>query len=205
MGNQSKFITSHRTRVRRAETARKNSPEKISIFDRDAYVEFYLLEDIVHLYEYRLDTETKKNVTTRAGEMAKVRNIKKFNAIIKIFTSAIEIAWGEITSGNYKAVWSSIPEHALMVAANSLKYLPELRAIAVKMLKNLSNEALEAAKERVALDDSLDEIEDHEANYRSVKNMPSEDEIDAIIKAVEDIIPDKKAKQNRNFDDINIQ
>ena len=205
MGNQSKFITSHRTRVRRAETARKNSPEKISIFDREAYVEFYLLEDIVHLYEYRLDTETKKNVTTRAGEMAKVRNIKKFNAIIKIFTSAIEIAWGEITSGNYKAVWSSIPEHALMVAANSLKYLPELRAIAVKMLKNLSNEALEAAKERVALDDSLDEIEDHEANYRSVKNMPSEDEIDAIIKAVEDIIPDKKAKQNRNFDDINIQ
>ena len=205
MGNQSKFITSHRTRVRRAETARKNSPEKISIFDREAYVEFYLLEDIVHLYEYRLDTETKKNVTTRAGEMAKVRNIKKFTAIIKIFTSAIEIAWGEITSGNYKAVWSSIPEHALMVAANSLKYLPELRAIAVKMLKNLSNEALEAAKERVALDDSLDEIEDHEANYRSVKNMPSEDEIDAIIRAVEDIIPDKKAKQNRNFDDINIQ
>lgn len=205
MGNQSKFITSHRTRVRRAETARKNSPEKISIFDREAYVEFYLLEDIVHLYEYRLDTEAKKKVTTRAGEMAKARNMKKFNAIIKIFTSAIEIAWGEITSGNYKAVWSSIPEHALMVAANSLKYLPELRAIAVKMLKNLSNEALEAAKERVALDDSLDEIEDHEANYRSVKNMPSEDEIDAIIRAVEDIIPDKKAKQNRNFDDINIQ
>ena len=195
---QTKFITSHRRRVQRANEAIKHSPEKISIFDREAYVEFYLLEDVVRLYEYRLNQELKKNVETRAGEMTKKRNIQKFTAIINIFKSAIEIAWGEITSGNYRAVWSSVPEHSLMVAANSLKHLPELRVIAVKMLRSLSAEALEATKESVAFDESLDAIEDHEANVRTVKGLPSEDEIDALIRAVETAIPDKESKSNAN-------
>lgn len=186
-----KFITSHRFRVKRAEEARKNSPEKISIFDREAFVEFYLLEDIVRLYEYRLETEKKKKVETRAGEMAKKRNIEKFTALINIFKSAIEIAWGEITSGNYKTVWKAIPEHALMVAANSLKYLPELRDLAVRLLKTLSEEALEAVGQSVAFDESLDDIEAHDANVRTVRGLPSEAEINEIIRAVEVAIPDE--------------
>lgn len=200
---QQKFITSHRYRVKRAEEARKNSPEKISVFDREAYVEFYLLEDIVRLYEYRLDQEQKKQVETRAGEMAKKRNIEKFSAIINIFKSAIEIAWGEITSGNYKAVWSAIPEHALMVAANSLKYLPELRDLAVRLLRALSNDALEAMEQSMLLDESLDEIEDHEANVRKVKGLPSATEIDEIIRAVEVAIPDNKKSDNKSKPNIN--
>lgn len=204
MSSQAKFITSHKSRVKRAEEARKNSPEKISIFDREAFVEFYLLEDIVRLYEYRLDMEQKKIVETRAGEMTKKRNMEKFAAIVNIFKSAIEIAWGEITAGNYKAVWSSIPEHALMVAANSLKYLPELRDLAVKLLRTLSNDAMEATEQNVLFDESLDEIEAHEANVRSVKGLPSAAEIDEIIRAVEVAIPDAKEsskirpKQNLN-------
>lgn len=197
-----KFITSHRFRVKRAEEARKNSPEKISIFDREAFVEFYLLEDIVRLYEYRLEMEKKKNVETRAGEMAKKRNIEKFTALINIFKSAIEIAWGEITSGNYKAVWKAIPEHALMVAANNLKYLPELRDLAVRLLKTLSEEALEAVGQSVAFDESLDDIEAHDANVRTVRGLPSEAEIDEIIRAVEVAIPNevagKKSKPKLN-------
>ena len=202
MSNQAKFITSHRSRVKRAEEARKNSPEKISIFDR-AFVEFYLLEDIVRLYEYRLDLEQKKKVETRAGEMAKKRNIEKFAAIVNIFKSAIEIAWGEITSGNYKAVWSAIPEHALMVAANSLKYLPELRDLAVKLLRALSNDALEATQQNVLFDESLDEIEDHESNVRRVKGLPSAEEIDEVIRAIEVAIPDDKKNKNKPNPNIN--
>lgn len=194
MASQTKFITSHKSRVQRAEEARRNSPEKISIFDREAFVEFYLLEDVERLYLYRLEEEQKKVVKTRAGQMAKERNIQKFSAIIKVFRSAIEIAWGEITSGNYKSVWKNIPEHSLMVAANSLRYLPELRAIGVDLLKNLSEEALIAAKETVALDESLDEIEDHEANVRTVKGLPSPEEINAVIREVEEAIPDRKAE-----------
>ena len=81
-----------------------------------------------------------------------------------------------------------------MVAANSLKYLPKLRMIAVKMLKNLSTEALDATNQSVVFDESLEGIEDHEVNVRAVKNLPSEDEINAIIRAAEDVIPDDKVR-----------
>lgn len=198
MKAQTKFITSHRVRVARANELINQLPERISIIDREAYVEFFLLEDIVRLYEYRLNQERKKNVETKAGEMTKERNIRKFSAIINIFKSAIEIAWGEISSGNYRAVWSSIPEHALMVAANSLKYLPKLRMIAVKMLKNLSTEALDATNQSVVFDESLEGIEDHEVNVRAVKNLPSEDEINAIIRVAEDVIPDDKVRLKKD-------
>ena len=54
---QSKTIRSHRARVRQANEALKNDPklskERISIVDREALVEFYLLEDIVDLYQVR--------------------------------------------------------------------------------------------------------------------------------------------------------
>lgn len=200
---QQKFITSHRYRVKRAVELIKKWPEKITIFDREAFVEFFLLEDIVRLYEYRLDREQKKQVETRAGEMTKKRNIEKFVAIINIFKSATEIAWGEITSGNYKAVWRAIPEHALMVAANSLKYLPELRDLAVRLLKTLSKDALEATQQTVLFDEELDEIEDHEANVRSVKGLPSQEEINEVIKAIEIAIPEEKRNNNKPNTNIN--
>ena len=71
MKAQTKFITSHRVRVARANELINQLPERISIIDREAYVEFFLLEDIVRLYEYRLNQERKKNVETKAGEMTK--------------------------------------------------------------------------------------------------------------------------------------
>ena len=203
MSSKTKFITSHRSRVKRAEEARKNLPEKISIFDREALVEFYLLEDIVRLYQYRLDVEQKKHVETRAGQMAQKRNIEKFTAIINIFKSAIEIAWAEITSGNYKAVWRAIPEHALMVAANSLKYLPELRDMAIRLLRALSDDALTASEQNVLFNESLDEIEDHEANYRRIHDLPSAEEIDEIIRAVEVAIPDSAQSKSKSKPNIN--
>lgn len=203
MSNQVKFITSHGYRVKRANEYRKNSPEKISIFDREALVEFYLLEDIVRLYEYRLDLEKKKKIEKRAGELATKKNIEKFVAVVDIFKSAVEVAWAHITAGNYKAVWSAIPEHALMVAANSLKYLPELKNLAIKLLRSLSNDALYATQQAVLLDEALDEIEDHEANVRSVKGLPSTNEIDEVIRAIEVAIPDEKKNKNKPKPNLN--
>ena len=202
MASQQKFITSHAFRVKRAEKIRKESPEKISIFDREAYVEFFLLEDIVRLYEHRLEVENKKKVDTRAGQMAKERNVRTFTAIIGVFKSAIEIAWSEITSGNYKSVWKNIPERPLMMAANSLKYLDNLKKLSVEMLKGLSDEALEAARQAASLDESLDDIESHEDNVRRITGLPSAAEIDAVIRAVEVAIPSAdgtvKSKLNPN-------
>lgn len=197
------YITSHSTRVRKAKEAIKHSPEKISIFDREAYVEFYLLEDIVRLYQYRLEKEKAKNYTTRAGAMTQKRNLEKFSAIIKIFQSAIEVAWGEIDSGNYKVVWKAIHEGALMAAAGNVKNLPELRALAVDLLKELSEEALAATSEDTALEEGLDELEAHEANVRSVRGLPSADEIEEVIRAVEAAIPDKeKSSKGKNKPNI---
>ncbi|MCM1130162.1 MAG: hypothetical protein NC310_06900 [Roseburia sp.] len=155
-------------------------------------MEFYLLEDVVRLYEYRLKNEKQKIVDTVAGKKAKNLNLEKFTAIINIFKAAIEVAWAEITSGNYSSVWKAIPEHALMKAAGSTKYLPELKAIAVDLLKALSNDSLNATLQNQMLDSALAELEDHEANVRRVKGIPSTEEIEEIIKAVELIIPDKK-------------
>lgn len=206
MANQTKFITSHRSRVQRAEQARKQSPEKISIFDREAYVEFYLLEDIVRLYKYRLEREQKKVVETRPGHIAKERNIRKFSAIINVFTAAAEIAWGEIDSGNYSVVWSNIPEGALMLAANSLKHLPKLCAMGTKMLQALSDESLQAEQSVVEFDEAMDALEDHEANVRSLRGMPSPEEIKAIImeakSAVAEGIPVAKSKSKIKVDPI---
>lgn len=197
------YITSHSARVRKAKEAIKHSPEKISIFDREAYVEFYLLEDIVRLYQYRLEKEKAKKYTTRAGAMTQKRNIEKFSAIIKIFQSAIEVAWGEIDSGNYKVVWKAIHEGALMAAAGNVKNLPELRALAVDLLKELSEEALSATAEDTALEEGLDELEAHEANVRSVRGLPSADEIEEVIRAVEAAIPDnEKASKGKNKPNI---
>ncbi len=181
--------------MKRAEAYRKESPERISIFDREALVEFYLLEDVVRLYEFRLRNEHQKVVDTRAGQKATNLNLEKFTAIINIFKAAIEVAWAEITSGNYSSVWKAIPEHALMKAAGSIKYLPELREIAVNLLKSLSSDALNASLQNKMLDSALDELEDHEANVRRVRDIPSTEEIEEIIKAVEIAIPDKKKIQ----------
>ena len=189
---QQKFITSHWQRVRRAKERIPSLPEKISIIDREAYVEFFLLEDVARLYEYRLEQEKRKVVTTSAGQRAKLANIEKFTAVINLFNSAIEIAWGHITSGNYSAVWKAIPEHALMVAAGSVKNLPTLRKIAVDLLKELMDEAVVATGANIGFEEDQVQLDAHDANVRSVKGLPAPEEIAALIKAVEVAIPDKQ-------------
>lgn len=194
MAKKVQFITSHKMRVQKAKQAIAESGEKISIFDREAFVEFYLLEDIVRLYEYRLKREEEKNLETRAGQMTKERNIAKFTAIIRIFKSAIEVAWGQIDSGNYKPVWKAIHEGALMAAAGNVKNLPELRELAVELLRSLSRETMLASAEDLALEEGLDEIEAHEANVSRITNIPSPTEIEQIIAEVERAIPDRETK-----------
>lgn len=186
-----KLITSHRSRVKRAKMHVENSPEHISIFDREALVEFYLLEDVVRLCEWRMKKENEKIVTTRGGEMSHKLHLEQLTAIINIFKTIIEIAESEIIAGNYKAVWSSIPESALMKAAGKVQYLPQLRALATKMLRSLSSEAITATAEGEALNDDIDAIEAHDKNVRKVKGLPSSTEIDELIRAVEIAIPDK--------------
>ncbi len=192
-----KIIRSHRARVKHANATLKNNPrykrERISIIDREAFVEFYLLEDIAKLYNIRLKEEQAYVPQGRADERGKKANIEKFSAIISVFNAAIGAARTAINSGDYKRVWKAVPERLLMVAANSVRTLPELRMLAIEMLRDLSADMVVALEESAALDEDLDDLDAHEANVRSVKALsPTMDEIEEVIRAAEAAIPDKK-------------
>ena len=198
-----KFIRSHRERLVHAKEIIINEPryrnERISIIDREAFVEFLLLEDICKLYEHRLEKEKAYIPNGAADKKGKEANIEKFIAIIKVFEAAIGAARSAINSGDYKKVWQAIHERPLMTASNSIKYLPELRELAVTMLKDLINDAVSGTSEIIKLDEGLEYLYIHESNLRFVKGVPENKEsIDEIIKAAENIIPDKKRTNRLN-------
>ncbi len=194
---QQKFIRSHRARVKQANETLRNNPryrgERISIVDREAFVEFYLLEDIVKLYNIRLREEQAYVPQGRADEKGKRQNIEKFSAIIAVFNAAIGAARSAINSADYKKVWKAIHEGALMAAANSVRSLPELKSLAIELLRELSEDMVVAVDVSHELDEDLDDLDAHEENVRRVKDLPpTMDEIEEVIRAAEAAIPDRK-------------
>lgn len=192
-----KTIRSHSARVKQANKTLKENPrykyERISKIDREAFVEFYLLEDIVKLYNRRLKEEQAYIPQGRADEKGKKTNIAKFSAIIDVFNAAIGAARSAINSGDYKKVWKAIHEGPLMLAANSVKNLPELRKMAIELLRELSSDMIVAVAESHELDEDLDDLDAHEDNVRTVKGLPpTMDEIEEVIRAAEEAIPDRK-------------
>lgn len=203
-----KIIRSHKARVKQANEMLKNNPrykgESISIFDREAFVEFYLLEDIVKLYNIRLKEEQAYIPQGRADEKGKQINIEKFSAIINVFNAAIGAARTAINSGNYKKVWKAIHEGALLAVAKSVRNLPEMRELAIELLRELSADMIEAVSVSQGLDEDLDDLDAHEANVRSVKNLPpTMDEIEEVIRAAEAAIPDRKRNSRLDTNTLN--
>ena len=198
MDKQTNIIRSHRARVIAANEEVKRRPEKITIFDREALVEFYLLEDIERLYKFRLEREVAKNPDTPHGIKMKELNIELFANFINVFKSAAETAWGLIDNGNYKAVWRSIPEHQLMIASNSTKYLRKLAELANDILSSVVEESIKSAQASGILDDQLEDIEAHEVNARRVLGLPSKAEQAAISQAlIESVAKKEKVSGSR--------
>lgn len=197
-----KTIKSHRARVKKANHMLRNNTrymrERISIFDREAFVEFYLLEEIAELYMNRLEEEKKYSPLGRTDEKGRSTNIVKFSAIINIFNAAIGAARAAINSGDYEKVWRAIHEGPLMAAANSVKYLPKLREMAVELLRELSKDMSDAEITAHGIDEDLDDLEAHEANVRNVKGVPTVEDIEEVIRAAELAIPDEKVKSRLN-------
>lgn len=194
----STFITSHYKRVIKANNAIKYSPEINHRKAKNAYVKFYLLEDILELYKYRLTIEEEKVLNTHAGEMAKARNTEKFKAVVTIFESVIEVAWSAIISGKYKVVKCAIKERALIAATGNINCLSKLRELAVNMLKELSNEVLIAEEEKYNFDKSLDNLEKYEQQYHNCCEWLSAQKVKDLIKEVEEAIPYEKARYKDN-------
>lgn len=191
-----KIITSHRYRVKRANETIKEWPIKVSIFDREAFVEFYLLWDIIELYEHLIKVQKAKQPATARGEESKARTLELLNATLTVFKTAADICEDQLYLGHFKNVWASINEHALMHAAGSNRNLSVTAKLAIKLLKDIYGEAADATKTVCDMDDEAEQNKKHDANVRTVRGIPSREEIDAIIADVEDGI-DSNTNTNR--------
>ena len=170
-----KILTSRREREKRV----TNSLGTISIIDREAIVEYYLLEDIHRLYKYRLEKEERMPPRTEAEQIEKESNIKKFNEIIKLFDSVLETAWSLINSGAYAPIYRAIPEHALYIAAGNIKYLPQLKELAIGIVKDLSAEELEAKGYKIPRSEKW-------------RDPPTMEKVNELLEEVNAVIPDEK-------------
>ncbi len=139
------IIRSHRVRRKYVQEMFVGTPPhhpRISSLDKEAFVEFFLLEDIVRLYTVRLKNEREKAYvapTEQANELTPQQNIEKFSAIINLYNAAIDAARVAINSGDYKRVWKAVHEGALMKAAKNMKHLPELKNMGIELLRKLSD------------------------------------------------------------------
>lgn len=204
MANQVKFITSHSARVKRAKEFLKRYPEKVSLIDREAFVEFFLLEDIERLYKFRL-----KNIVSAAeatgtldGQLSSVAAERILSASLHLLRSAIEVSKNKILLGRYSEVWKAIPEGALMRAAGSTKYLEQMKAMLVDLLGQLSPESLRAMQVILKRNEELDAIKAHEANVQLVKGISVEEfesTVNPSVLEVSDVEKNNKNKPNPNI------
>lgn len=196
-------IRSHRARVQAAKdflaTSSRYSAEKISLLDREAFVEFFLLEDIYALYEMRLANAQSRNKKTLAGKYSKQSNIRKFKAFLEVLGSAMEVAEGMIESGEYAKVRRAIPEALLMIFANSVKFLPTLTKIATEMYEDLSGESLEAEDQRDDMTESVEETHAHEENVRRAKALPDLDP--NLAETIEEVLPATDSTRTNTADE----
>ena len=181
------IIESHRTRVKRAKDYAESFPEKLSRMDLEAIVEFYLLEDIERLYDYRLKRESKNSSDTKGGQLAHKANMAKFAAIKNIFAQAADIARAMIDSGNYRSVSRAIPERALMRNAGDVKHLPKIRDLGTGLLDRMMEDMRFVLEEVRKTDDAITDIETHDANVKRYKGISSDD-AEEILKAAEQAI-----------------
>lgn len=195
---QQKFITSHAERVKRAQRLIDQMPERISIFDREAFVEFFLLEDIERLYRYRYQKVESRKPITPEGIFAQKKQLEKMHYLIYMLVKCIEIMHGKLDEGAYSDVWKAIPEHQLKMTANNFKYLDRLIEITEDMLNDVSKEALALARKMKEQDEFMNDLEIHDANARSYYNISEFDGEIAEIISSNAVDANTKNKPNLN-------
>ena len=194
--NDIKYIRSHRQRVKQAnKTIRTNEHykrERISIIDREAFVEFFLLEDILLMNETRLKIAKGERMKSTSGEKSNRKQIERYEAYIELLQSAIEQAKLAIDSGNYSIVWKSIPEHALMTKASSLKNLEQLKDMTVGILERIFADTRDAVGTVDELNRAVDRLESHDENARRVADIPAttEEKIADVIRRANEAFSD---------------
>ena len=180
-----KFITPKRTRAERAELYRKKSSLPISSIGKSALTKYYLLEDWVRLYEYRLEVAKKEkekeeakedSQKTKVGKGVVDANIEAFESILYTLRSAVDAGKGAIHRGSFTKVNSAIKERELIKAANDMKRLSEMHEKTSVLYKALLEETTVVVEAEEKLDEQIEKIERHDENVRAVKGLPSSKE-----------------------------
>ena len=198
MSNQTKFITSHAERVRRAKEYARHLPVKISRFDLEAFVEFYLVEEISKLYEYKHDVVKSRKKATREGIFYQKKQLEKINYLKYMLNKCLDVLEGKLDDGAYSDVWRAIHEHQLKVAAGSLKYLDELIKLTEGMLRDVDDEALHLAQKMLEGNSFMEELEAHDINVRTVYGIPEDEgeELNEVVEPKSDSVKNKKSNPN---------
>lgn len=204
-------IRSHRARKKAAKLLIKNGyfeTERINRTGCEAIAEYLLLEDIESLLSRRLELVRNQPSKTRGGQMAQDRMITKYEKLLDLYTTWVEMASIQVYDHQFARIRRTIKERPLIRAASDPRNLDVLGNLSINSLKELSNEVSIAESEVASRDKRFEDLENHEKNVRSLKELPSEKDIEAVIKSVEDAIPvlkdDKKSekprkKNRRNF------
>lgn len=193
-----KTIRSHRSRVKQAKYILEHDEYfkklRISIFDREAFVEFFLLEDVERLYCDIYASVRAHKKETREGIFYQKKQLEKIHYLIYMLKKCKEIMIGKIYDGAYSDVWKAIHERQIMTAAGKTKYLDSLIALTETMLRDVDNDALELAKKMLSANEFMDDLDAHDANIRSHFGIESAEEIDAVLDSIDVDVPQNKSK-----------
>lgn len=200
-----KTIRSHRARAKQAKYILKYdeyfSTVRVSVFDREAFVEFLLLEDVRnHLVNTHKYVKSQKK-ETREGVFYQKKQLETIHYLIYMLNKCIDIMHGKLSSGAYSDVWKAIHERQIMVAAGNIKYLDDLVALVETMLSDVDKDALEMAKRKRASEEFMDDLEAHDANVRAYFGLESETIADVVDpEEVASVMGsyDPKSKPNKN-------
>lgn len=210
------IIHSHRARIAEAKDWIRRDGLRCSIFDREALVEFLLLEQVKAELEHRMirfksDYETAESLLGKnalEGKMVTTENT------IKILTSVIEVLRAFIYDEQYSLVWKVIPEHVLMKAATNTKKIKELLFVVTAIGDDTYDKALEVEGvrkfgENVATE-SKEEFDAKRKSQDDVLNKQSPSDIEESLKGLKktlensEIKPKEKSKdKSKDNDKIN--
>ena len=192
-------IRSHAERVKKAnEYVKKFRAEgkSINIFDREAIVEYLLLEDLCN---YAKDNVVE--LSSKGGRLAASTKAREYAALAKGLQTLTEVVYLKIQNGEYSSVWKMIPEHILMKMARSQKYLTQFIAIVTDMLKESKNDMQFAEFGYQKVDEEIDRIEAEIKNMDEINSVgglenvldplfdPESDENKAFVNALDDNVP----------------
>jgi hypothetical protein len=176
-------LRTHGERIKAAKAIIQSRNQKINIIEREAFVEFLLLEDIHKDYSERL-LRAKRDYDAAADAFDKrtnQSNVRIFNAVVKVFRALISVTKALIEQGNYTAVWSAIPESKLAKMAKDPKRYGELAELSAIILKRLGNDAIAGEEVGKILDEAIEDFDSNKANARVVYDIPSSSDINAIV------------------------